>query len=68
MTTGMTRVTARTSLGDIIGEAADGIVRFRTVPYATPPVGDLRFAPPSPLTAWLRSVGPASCFGTRTSR
>jgi para-nitrobenzyl esterase len=59
----MTPVTARTSLGDVIGEAADGIVRFRTVRYATPPVGDLRFAPPSPLTAWsgacdARGVGP----------
>lgn len=48
----MSQVTARTSLGDLTGEAVDGIVRFRTVPYATPPVGDLRFAPPKPMAAW----------------
>jgi para-nitrobenzyl esterase len=45
-------VMARTGLGDLLGEAADGVVRFRTVPYATPPVGELRFAPPAPPAAW----------------
>lgn len=54
---------ARTELGDLLGEAADGVVRFRTVPYAAPPVGKQRFAPPQPPPAWqevrdARAPGP----------
>ena len=41
--------------GELRGTAADGnpdIVAFRGVPYAAPPVGDLRWKPPRPVVAW----------------
>ncbi len=41
--------------GDIVGAFADGnpdIVAFKGVPYAAPPVGDLRWKPPEPVVGW----------------
>jgi para-nitrobenzyl esterase len=43
---------AHTALGDLEGLSADGVLTFRNVPYAAPPTGDRRFAPPSPVAAW----------------
>ena len=43
---------AHTSIGDLLGVRDDGVLRFRAVPYAAPPVGPLRFAPPQPPVAW----------------
>ena len=43
---------ARTALGDLRGIFRDGIAAFHGVPYATPPVGDLRFAPAAPARPW----------------
>jgi para-nitrobenzyl esterase len=44
-------------------ESADGRVRsFRGVPYARPPVGDLRWRPPAPALPW-EGVRPAVAFG-----
>lgn len=37
----------------------DGLERFLGVPYAAPPVGDLRWQPPQPVTPWR---------GTRSAR
>lgn len=42
----------QTGLGDIAGGMEGGVAVFRGVPYARPPVGDLRFAPPEPVAAW----------------
>ena len=63
MTDATSDAVAHTGLGDLLGEAADGVVRFRAVPYAAPPVGARRFAPPAPLAAWrdvrdVRAPGP----------
>ena len=43
---------ARTSLGDLRGVYTDGIAAFRGVPFAAPPIGELRFAPAAPIGAW----------------
>jgi para-nitrobenzyl esterase len=43
---------ACTALGDLAGLAGDGVLKFRGVPYALPPVGARRFAPPAPPEPW----------------
>src|SRR5688500_11969227 len=41
-----------TSNGSIRGQTNGDVVEFRGVPYARPPVGHLRFAPPRPVESW----------------
>jgi para-nitrobenzyl esterase len=43
----------QTALGDLRGVFRDGIEAYLGVPYAAPPVGDLRFAPTASVTAWV---------------
>src|SRR5215212_1971560 len=57
-----TTTTARTGYGDLQGTIDRGVTVFRGVPYARPPVGPLRFAPPQPPDAWTR-VRDATAFG-----
>jgi para-nitrobenzyl esterase len=38
--------------GKIKGVASDGLVAFKGIPYAAPPVGDLRWRPPQPAAKW----------------
>jgi carboxylesterase type B len=45
-------VIAATDLGALAGEAGDGVVLFRNVPYAAPPTGERRFAAPHPASPW----------------
>ncbi len=50
--------------GPITGVEEEGIWSFKGVPYAAPPVGDLRWKPPQPVTPWTEpractSFGPA---------
>lgn len=45
-------VQARIEAGVIVGEAQDGVAHFQAVPYAAPPVGDLRWAPPKRVKRW----------------
>jgi para-nitrobenzyl esterase len=42
----------RTRDGPIQGVTESGLAVFRGVPFAAPPVGDLRFRPPQPPVAW----------------
>lgn len=56
----------RTTLGAVEGAtSADGSVRsFKGIPFAAPPVGDLRWKAPQPATAW-QGVRKATEFGAR---
>lgn len=45
-------VTARTDTGLLAGEATDKANIFRNIPFAAPPVGELRWAPPKPAAKW----------------
>ena len=42
----------QTAPGLISGAETDGVWSFLGVPYAAPPVGDLRWRPPQPTPAW----------------
>ncbi len=42
----------RTESGLVSGVAAEGVVSWKGVPYATPPVGDLRWREPRPAAPW----------------
>lgn len=44
---------AKTTLGELRGVFRNGIAAFHGVPYAAPPVGDLRFAPAVPVKPWF---------------
>jgi para-nitrobenzyl esterase len=44
---------ARTTLGDLCGLFLNGVAAFHGVPYAAPPVGELRFAPAAPVHPWI---------------
>ncbi len=43
---------AATRYGKVRGKREDGIVKFLGVPYATPPLGELRFTAPKPPRSW----------------
>jgi para-nitrobenzyl esterase len=57
---------AQTAYGEVRGtEIADGIITWRGIPYARPPVGDLRFRPPEPPLPWP-GVRDAAAYGSRS--
>jgi len=54
--------TVRIEQGAVAGTEHNGVFGFLGMPYAQPPVGDLRWRPPAPPTAW-QGVRPARQFG-----
>ncbi|XP_060064177.1 acetylcholinesterase-like [Ylistrum balloti] len=65
-TTGVTYKTVRTPSGPVRGIAVQNrdqfVYQYRNIPYAKPPVGDLRLKKPVPIGSWT-TVRDASSFG-----
>jgi para-nitrobenzyl esterase len=55
-------VTITVDTGVLSGSAKDGVIAFKGISYAAPPVGDLRWRPPQPVVAW-RGVRSATQYG-----
>lgn len=56
--------TVKTEAGTVSGVAASaGVTAYLGIPYAAPPVGDLRWRPPQPIAHWA-GVRRADHFGT----
>lgn len=56
----------KTAAGIVEGTGADpsGVREFKGVPFAAPPLGNLRFAPPQPVKPWT-DIRQTSQFGPR---
>ncbi len=48
--------------GALRGVVSQGVAAFKGIPYAAPPVGELRWRPPQPAQPWS-GVRPASSYG-----
>ncbi len=57
-------VVVATSTGDVQGVAAGAITTYLGIPYAAPPVGDLRWRPPQAPAPWT-ATRKADAFGSR---
>ena len=55
-------LTVKTQYGPVAGALEGGVVVFKGIPYAAPPRGALRWAPPQPAESWL-GVRPAIEYG-----
>ena len=56
-------VTRKGTGGALEGPFEDGVSSFKGIPFAAPPVGDLRWRPPQPVTAWT-GVRRATVYGS----
>jgi para-nitrobenzyl esterase len=52
----------RVETGDLQGVIDDGVASFKGIPFAAPPVGELRWRPPQPAVPWT-GVRQAAEFG-----
>ncbi|KMS59811.1 carboxylesterase [Novosphingobium barchaimii LL02] len=53
---------AETKTGKVSGVSEEGVVSWKGIPFAAPPVGDLRWRAPQPAAAW-QDVRPATAYG-----
>jgi para-nitrobenzyl esterase len=54
--------TVKTAYGPVQGTASNGVAQFLGIPFAAPPVGDLRWKPPQAPTPWTATRA-ATSFG-----
>jgi para-nitrobenzyl esterase len=52
----------RVDAGELQGVVADGVASYKGIPFAAPPVGELRWRPPQPAARWA-GVRQAAEFG-----
>ncbi len=57
-----TPAVVRVDSGELQGVVDDGVVSFKGIPFAAPPVGELRWRPPQPASPWT-GVRQAAEFG-----
>lgn len=63
----------RTKQGPVQGRREGNLHVFRGIPYSRPPVGELRFRPPQPVTPWsatksTQDFGPKACQGAEVQQ
>jgi para-nitrobenzyl esterase len=61
---GPDRVKTAAGILEGAGPQGNGVRHFKGVPFAEPPVGDLRWKAPQPVKAW-KDIRPANQFGPR---
>ena len=54
--------TVRVDTGELQGVVADDVLSFKGIPFAAPPIGELRWRPPQPAARWT-GVRHATEFG-----
>jgi len=57
-----TPAVVRVDSGQLQGVVDDGVISYKGIPFAAPPVGDLRWRPPQPAAQWT-GVRKATEFG-----
>jgi carboxylesterase family protein len=57
-----TRPVVRVDGGQLQGVVEDAVISYKGIPFAAPPVGDLRWRPPQPAVQWT-GVRQAAEFG-----
>lgn len=45
-------IVAKTESGKVMGAVEGGVVSFKCIPFAAPPLGDLRWCAPQPVKPW----------------
>lgn len=58
----MLHLLAKTRVGLVKGQAVEGGIAFKGIPFAAPPVGPRRFCPPEPVESW-EGIREATQFG-----
>src|SRR5215510_9258945 len=55
---------AQTAESPVSGLVNNGVYEFKGIPYAAPPIGELRWRPPQPVTHWQDPLDATSFANT----